>query len=242
MERRKIMRHYFKLSVILFLAFHFSMCKAQKYCDCCGEYIYKKKSDGENIIWTIRLSADSSYSFLCNSPVLLLSEKRILCETSCGKWSRRNDTLLFEQYSPIYIKKEDTCKITNDSIHIKIIRKSNGLPHKNYELSCWYAEGEMLRKTDDNGEITISAKTLYVTSSDNEQYKIKSMSVSELETGCCYIFYECDCYYSSFLSNANTIILKGKNKIVVYSYYKKNNMKKRIMIEKFKKIKQKFNK
>ncbi len=137
------MRHYFKLSVILFLAFHFSMCKAQKYCDCCGEYIYKKKSDGENIIWTIRLSADSSYSFLCNRPVLLLSEERILCKTSCGKWCRRNDTLLFEQYSPIYIKKEDTCKITNDSIHIKIIRKSNGLPHKNYELSCWYTEGKI---------------------------------------------------------------------------------------------------
>ena len=199
------------------------------------------KSYGKNIIWTIRLYADSSYSFLFNSPVLLLNEEKLLCETSCGKWRRRNDTLIFEQYSPIFIKKEDTCKITNDSIYIKIIRKSNGLPHKNYELSCWYAEGKrMLRKTDDNGEITIPAKTLYMTSSENEQYKIKSMSISELETGCCYIFYECDCYCSSFLSNANTIILKGKNKIVVYSYYKKKNMKKRIMIKKFKKVKLKL--
>ena len=102
------MRHYFKLCVILFLVFQFSMCKAQKYSDCCGEYIYKKKSYGKNIIWTIRLYADSSYSFLCNSPVLLLNEEKLLCETSCGKWRRRNDTLIFEQYSPIFIKKEDT--------------------------------------------------------------------------------------------------------------------------------------
>ena len=218
------MKYCNTLVVLLFFFIIASSCKAQKNSVFCGEYVLKNKYNKE----TLRLNADSTYSHYSDKPVTLLGVNRMLCKTSCGKWYEKGDTLVFIKDTLIYIQKVIACRISKDSVLIRVIRKSDGLPHEGYELFYWSVGQKFSGKTDSNGEIILSSKTLNVTSSEKESYKIRTVSVSDLEAGCCYEVYECDCYCSYFPSNS--VVLKGKNKIAVYSTYHGRNRNK-VMVE-----------